>query len=144
MKAKEKKRAMTLRLASAGLILAVALVGMASMNSLAGSEQKKEVSAATQKEVYKAIKTYIHEDLEHKKKFLVLDPRSGQPLALSLDHVHPGVYPHELGYRGCADFKDESGTIYDVDVLVSMDSGQADVTAVWLHKVNGRVVATKP
>lgn len=144
MKAMGIKRPKTLRLASAGLILAVALVGMASVNSFAGAEQKKEVSEVTKKKVYKAIKSYIHEDLGHKKKFLVMDPRSGKPLALMLDHVHPGVYPHERGYRGCADFKDESGTIYDVDVLVSMDSGQADVTAVWLHKVNGKVVATKP
>jgi len=124
------------------LILALALAfGLFPYRSPAGAADGSEVDDATKTRVLRAIETYVREDQALKTKFLVLDPQSGQPLSLAFDHVHSGVHPHEKGYRACVDFKDEAGTLYDVDVVVAVeDDGDDVVRAVWVHKVAGEPV----
>jgi hypothetical protein len=72
---------------------------------------------------------------------LVLDPRSGTPLRLAFDHVHEGVKAHTTGYVACVDFKDASGKIYDVDVVVGSDARR--IQEVFLHKVDGKAITAE-
>ena len=120
------------------LLLAIAIAPTAD----ARPAENDEVDADTKARVLGAIEAYVKEDEALKEKFLVLDPRSDEPLvALSFDHVHAGVHPHEQGYRACVDFTDDAGDLYDVDVVVSLDDQEGStVQKVWLHKVAGEAV----
>lgn len=91
-----------------------------------------------------AIERYVREDAAIKGSFLIVDPRSAQPLALTFDHVHSGVKPDGEGYLACVDFKDTRGRLYDVDVVVKLDGESAKVQAVRLHKVEGQSIAAEP
>lgn len=120
------------------VVLAAPLVLMALAS--ARPAQATEVDEKTKAQVVQAIKAYIEGDLELKKKFLILDPRTGEPLALAYDHVHAGVHPHAQGLRACVDFADASGTVYDVDVVVALGQEAPQVREVFVHKVAGEAV----
>lgn len=91
----------------------------------------------------KTIESYVQNDARVKEAFLVLDPRSGEPIRLTFDHVHEGVEAHDEGYVACVDFKDRTGKVYDVDVVVGKDAGPEQVAKVFLHKVDGEPVTPR-
>lgn len=97
----------------------------------------------TKKETLAAIERYVKEDVELKQAFLIVDPRTGEPLRLTFDYVHQGVKPHAEGYLSCVDFKDAAGRSYDVDVVVARSGGEMKVKEVFLHKVDGTLVSEK-
>lgn len=111
---------------------------------LRAAEPAAEVPAATRDVVLQAIQEYVEQDIARKGKFLVLDPRTGEPLALAFDHVHQGVKPNGDGFLACVDFKSADGAVHDVDVMVDLAGGEARVTGVLLHKVAGQPVEAKP
>jgi hypothetical protein len=84
-----------------------------------------------------AIERYVEHDVAIKKAFLLLDPRSGEVLRLTFDHVHPGVESKGAQQVACVDFHDAAGKVYDVDAVVD---AAGEVTAVYLHKVDGKPV----
>ena len=123
--------------------LSVPMLILLSATSFVGSVSwAQSPDEQTKSRVQAAIEDYVRQDVDLKEKFLLLDPRNGEPLALSFDHVHSGVYEHEAGYRACVDFTDASGTLYDVDIVVSVEDGDSEVREVFLHKVDGEVVQT--
>ena len=101
------------------------------------------VDEETKKETLAAIERYVKKDVELKQSFLIVDPRSGEPLRLSFDYVHQGVKPHAKGYLACVDFKDTAGSVYDVDVVVARSGSEMTVREVFLHKVDGTPVPEK-
>lgn len=70
------------------------------------------------------------------------DPRGEGRLELAFDHVHEGV--HETGggrHVVCVDFKDEAGTLYDIDFYVDERGGATAglvVEDAVVHKVDGK------
>jgi len=112
--------------------------------NLAVSGFAGEVDEATRKQVQGEIKSYVDRDTDVKGRFLILDPRSDEPLALTFDHVHEGVHPHDRGYVACVDFKDRTGKVYDVDFVIGKASGSDSfaVREVHLHKVDGKAVGS--
>lgn len=94
----------------------------------------------TSEAVRDAIERYVRHDVEVKGAFLMLDPRTGEPLELTFDHVHEGVNPKGDDYVACVDFRDASGRLYDVDLVVDLEGEEAEVTDISLHKVDGQAV----
>ena len=115
---------------------------IATIVTAAGAAEAADVDETTKAAVQEAIHAYIEEDLARKETFLILDPRSGEPLSLAFDHVHSGVYPYEQdAYRACVDFMDAADVLYDVDFTVAIDEdGEATVDEIWVHKVGGEAV----
>lgn len=126
-------RLFTIAFATAG---ALALAGPAYTAGAAG-----DVPEATRSQVLATIQEYVERDVALKGSFLIVDPRTGEPLKLAFDHVHQGVKPEGDGYLACVDFKDDTGKVYDVDVVVDVAREEPRVTAVHLHKVGGEAVA---
>ncbi len=106
------------------------------------AETQAEISEATKAQVIEAIESYVERDSRVKEAFLLLDPRSGEPIRLSLDHVHEGVEAHEQGYVACVDFKDGAGRLYDVDIVVGK-SAPMEIAKAFLHKAEGKAVTPK-
>jgi hypothetical protein len=71
--------------------------------------------------------------------YTVRDPRSGLDLDLSLADIHSGAHPVDSGETyHCADFTDDDGSTYDLDLYVGEVDGQQQVVEVLIHKVNGK------
>ncbi|HEX9722794.1 MAG TPA: hypothetical protein VGC53_00760 [Vicinamibacteria bacterium] len=110
--------------------------------ALAGGPQTA-IDETTKAQVLETIEAYVKGDAQVKEAFLILDRRNGEPLRLAFDHMHAGVEPHEEGYAACVDFKDASGTVYDVDIVIERGSDPLRVVKAFLHKVDGKEVASK-
>jgi hypothetical protein len=118
-----------------------ALMVLASPALASGSQTA--IDETTKAQVLEAIETYVEQDAQVKEAFLILDPRTGEPLRLAFDHVHAGVKPHDEGYVACVDFKDSFGKVYDVDIVTKKSSQQFEVAKAFLHKVEGKNVVAK-
>lgn len=123
----------------------LAVLSLASLSSIAhaGEDTKPDVATETREVVLDTIEDYVRRDVDLKEAFLVVDPRTGEPLKLAFDHVHQGVKPRGERYLACVDFRDDAGMLYDVDVVVDLDAERPRVTEVYLHKVDGEAVAAK-
>ncbi len=91
--------------------------------------------------VLASIESYVRQDSAIKGGFLIVDPRTSEPLALTLDHVHSAVKPDGDRYLACVDLKDARGQLFDVDVVVALDGDAPRIETVRLHKVDGKVIA---
>lgn len=119
------------------LLVALTLTALA---GAAPAATQEEPDAATQERVIAAIEDYVRQDVELKETFLIVDPRSGEPLKLAYDHVHEGIHPEGEGaWRACVDFTDAAGTLYDVDVVVELGE-RAEIDRVFVHKVDGEAI----
>ena len=107
------------------------------------SETQAAIDEATKAKVREAIQKYVERDAQLKEAFLILDPRTGEPLRLAFDNVHAGVKPHEKGYVACVDFKDGVGKVYDVDIVVGSRPDRMEVAKVFIHKVEGKAITAK-
>lgn len=90
-------------------------------------------------QVRATIEGFVNRDVGLREAFFLRDPRDGSVLELTFDHVHETV--HAVGDSSryaCADFMDQEGNVYDVDVYVR--TADADVVRLVLHKVNGQTV----
>lgn len=107
--------------------------------ALAG-EGPGPIDEETKIQVREEIERYVKRDIRLKESFFILDRRTGEPLRLTFDYVHEGVKPHAQGYVSCVDFKDRSGRVYDVDLVVGGEGKNMVVREVFLHKVDGKPV----
>lgn len=123
--------------------LAVLVLGSLASSTHAGEGTKSDIAPETREVVLDTIEDYVRHDIAVKEAFLVVDPRTGEPLRLTLDHVHQGVKPRGERYLACVDFQDDAGTIHDVDVVVDLDAERPRVIDVYLHKVDGETVAAE-
>ena len=113
------------------------------LSALGLARGQTAIDEKTKKQARAAIEDYVKKDVELKQSFLLVDPRSGKPLQLTFDYVHGGVKPHAEGLLACVDFKDATGNVYDVDVVVASAGGEMAVKKVFLHKVDGEPVTAK-
>lgn len=72
-------------------------------------------------------------------KLQILDTRSGEVRALTFVSLHDAVHRTGDGSAyACADFKDDSGRLYDVDVYVRAEDGGYRLNELVLHKAEGK------
>jgi len=98
-------------------------------------------ASLTMEQLAQAIQDYVAEDAQAKGGyFLVFDPVTKQPLALTLDRVHEERLSGLGGgvYFACADFTSLDGTAYDVDVFMREEKAGLETTEVHVHKVDGK------
>jgi hypothetical protein len=71
-------------------------------------------------------------------ELLHYDPVAGELRRLRLEELHSGIVKKGEFYVSCADFRDESGTLVDVDFLV-LDMGDSfHVNQAIVHAVDGK------
>lgn len=108
------------------------------------AEEAPKLSDEQRRAVLESIERYVEEDSAIKGRFLVVDPRTSAPIALTFDHVHDAVKPEGSQYLACVDLKDARGQLYDVDVVVALEGGSPRIAEVRLHKVDGKAIAAAP
>src|SRR5713101_6348828 len=92
------------------LLAACTLLVVAAAGPLRGAEAAA-VPAAAATRVKAVIERYVEHDVAVKKAFLLLDPRTGEALRLTFDHVHPGAETKGSQQVACVDFKDAAGKV---------------------------------
>ena len=100
-----------------------------SANAQGTKEDERSIRAAIASELDSSIRD---------GKLEILDPRSGEIRALTLVNLHDAVHRTGDGSAyACADFKDESGRLYDVDVYVRHEDAGYRLTEFVFHKIDG-------
>lgn len=70
-------------------------------------------------------------------KYVVYDAVAGKLRKLTFDKVHEGIMKNHGFYVSCADFVDDHGGRYDLDLLVVDKGGSFQVLETVVHAVNG-------
>lgn len=120
-----------------GLLLPFLMLLPATM-SLA--QQQKAADEEKVKEIKVAIENYIKNDLDLKGAFFLSGPKEEKVVKLTFDELHKSVgYAQDGSPFVCADFRDDQGRMYDVDVYVNKADGKWTVKKLLIHKVDGQV-----
>ena len=84
------------------------------------------VNPLTKDDLAKAIADYVKSQSDKNEKFIVEDPKTGENLELTLLKVHKkrlsGVGDNL--YFACADFKNQDGKVYDLDVFMEGETAE--------------------
>ena len=97
--------------------------------------------AVTKEALAVAITSFVNADSKLKGGFfMVYDPVSEAPLLLTLTKVHEDKLAllSETLFFVCADFKEASGKIYDLDFFMTSDDGGLVVSEVIVHKQDNK------
>ena len=87
-----------------------------------------------------AIESFVEADITLRGAFLVIDPSTNEVLKLTLEKVHKERLSHVSNniYFACADFYEDSGKIYDLDIfLQGNNTDNLTVTEISVHKEDG-------
>ncbi|MEK9142902.1 MAG: hypothetical protein AAB308_17755 [Nitrospirota bacterium] len=99
------------------------------------AEQRIEVQ--TQANVMSALKSHI-EGNSVDGKYIIYDAVVGKLKKLKFDKVHEGMMKNHGFYVSCADFVDDDGSKYDLDLLVADKGGSFQVVETVVHAINGK------
>ena len=84
------------------------------------------VNPLTKDDLAKAVADYVKSQSDKNEKFIVEDPETGENLELTLLKVHKkrlsGVGDNL--YFACADFKNQDGKVYDLDVFMEGETAE--------------------
>lgn len=122
---------MTRRVAATAVVL---LGGWLMQAPLAAQSNKPDPA-----KVRAAIERYVQQETKLKGGFFVRDPQENQVRDLTFDLVHQDIEakPGNLQVV-CVDFQDRAKNRLDLDFsLKPTASGDLEVTAIKIHKVNG-------
>ena len=125
-------------------VLTLTIVAVLCSAAPSFAQAAPKLTEEQRKAVLESIQRYVKQDSAIKGGFLLIDPRSSEPIALTFDHVHSAVKPEGNRYLACVDLKDARGQLFDVDVVVALESDAPRVEAVRVHKVDGKVIAAEP
>jgi hypothetical protein len=118
------------RLSAVVLALYVVLGGV----GVGAAEQS--IESQTQERVMSVLKSHV-EGNSVDGKYVIYDAEAGKLKKLKFDKVHEGLMKNHGFYVSCADFVDDDGNKYDLDLLVADKSGSFQVVETVVHAVNG-------
>jgi hypothetical protein len=88
-----------------------------------------------------AIKTAMGQHVQAntlKANYIIYDNQKGELKKLTLDNIHEGIVRKGDFFVSCADFKDASGKLYDLDFLVAKQGDDYRVIQALVHAVDGK------
>jgi len=94
------------------------------------------IKGQTRTGIQSAMKSHIDENVFN-GKYLVYDAVEGKLKQLTLKKLHEGIVKKAEYYVSCADFVDNQGNLYDLDLLVVQQSGDFRVLETVVHSING-------
>ncbi len=95
------------------------------------------IQGDTRQGIHAAMKAFVSGQQSEDGSMLHYDPVEGKLLKLTLVELHEGIVGKGHFYVSCADFKDESGTVHDLDFLVVPTKDGFRVNQAIVHKVGG-------
>lgn len=115
-------------------IIAFAIV--LGFSTLSFGADDPSITGNTREGIQSAMKSHIDENVFN-GKYLVYDAVEGKLKQLTLKKLHEGIAKKADYYVSCADFVDNQGNLYDLDLLVVQQSGDFRVLETVVHSING-------
>ena len=115
-------------------VIALALVLGIGVTSFAGDDPS--IKGKTREGIQSAMKSHIDANLVG-GRYVIYDAVAGKLKKLKFDKVHEGIVKNAGFYVSCADFVDERGNKYDLDLLVVEKGGDFRVLETVVHAING-------
>jgi hypothetical protein len=115
-------------------IVAFAIVLGASTLGFGGDDPS--ITGDTRKGIQAAMKSHIDENTVN-DRYIIYDAVTGELKKLKFDSVHKGIMKKADFYVSCADFIDDGGNKYDLDLLVVEKDGGFRAMDTIVHSING-------
>lgn len=115
-------------------ILALALFFGLCGVSFGGDDQG--IKGQTREGIQSAMKSHIDGNIVG-GKYVIYDAVEGKLRKLKFDRMHEGIVKKDGFYVSCADFVDDGGNKYDLDLLVVDKEGNFQVLETVVHAING-------
>lgn len=117
-----------------GIILVV-VMALTSLPALAGDDSS--IQGKLREEIKMAMRHLIERNTVN-DVYRLYDPIKGKLLQLQLVKLHEGIVKKGDYFVSCADFKDASGHLVDLDFLVLQDGKKMIATQAIIHKADGK------
>ncbi len=95
------------------------------------------ITGDTRKGIQTAMKSHIDENTVN-GRYIIYDAVTGALKKLKFDRVHKGIVKKADFYVSCADFIDDGGNKYDLDLLVVKKDGDFRAMDTIVHSINGK------
>ncbi len=95
------------------------------------------ITGDTRKDIQAAMKSHIDENTVN-GRYIIYDAVTGELKKLKFDKVHKGIVKKADFYVSCADFIDDGGNKYDLDLLVVKKDGDFRAVDTIVHSINGK------
>lgn len=116
-------------------IIALAMVLVSSAISFGADDPS--ITGDTRKGIQAAMKSHIDENTVS-GRYIIYDAVTGELKKLKFDKVHKGIVKKADFYVSCADFIDDGGNKYDLDLLVVKKDGDFRAMDTIVHSINGK------
>ncbi len=116
-------------------IIALAIVLVFSAISFGADDPS--ITGDTRKGIQAAMKSHIDENSVG-GRYVIYDAVTGELKKLKFDRVHDGIVKKADFYVSCADFVDDQGNKYDLDLLVVKKDGDFQAMETIVHSINGK------
>lgn len=116
-------------------IIALAMVLVSSAISFGADDPS--ITGDTRKGIQAAMKSHIDENTVN-GRYIIYDAVTGELKKLKFDKVHKGIVKKADFYVSCADFIDDGGNKYDLDLLVVKKDGDFRAVDTIVHSINGK------
>ena len=116
------------------LLIASAMILAFSAFSAGGDDPS--IKGQARKAIQSAMQSHIDENIVD-DKFVIYDAVEGELKRLKFKRVHEGIMKKADFFVSCADFVDEQGNEYDLDLLVVEKDGKFRVLETVVHSING-------
>jgi len=116
-------------------IIALAIVLVSSAISFGADDPS--ITGDTRKGIQAVMKSHIDENSVG-GRYVIYDAVTGELKKLKFDRVHKGIVEKADFYVSCADFVDDQGNKYDLDLLVVKKDGDFQAMETIVHSINGK------
>ncbi len=115
------------------LLAFLIVLGLGAVSSAADDPS---IKGKTREGIQSAMKSHIDGNIVD-GKYVIYDAVAGKLKKLKLDKLHEGIMKKADFYVSCADFVDDGGNKYDLDLLVVDKGGGFRVLETVVHAING-------
>lgn len=118
----------------------VQIIGLVMMvlgfSAVSFAAEDPSITDDTRKDIQSAMKSHIDQNVVN-GRYVIYDAVEGRLKMLKFDQVHEGIVKKADFYVSCADFVDEKGKKYDLDLLVAAYKGSFHVLETIVHSIDG-------
>lgn len=118
------------------LIAGTILLLITGLTLPAAAADDPSIKGDLRKNIHSAMNSHI-ESNTFDGDYIIYDAVEGKLLELEFKDLHSGIVKKGDFYVSCADFKDDEGTLYDIDFLVVEKQGQLMVIEALVHSAGG-------
>ena len=117
-------------------ILLIASAMVLGFSAFSAGADDPSIKGQARKAIQSAMQSHIDENIVD-GKYVIYDAVEGELKRLEFKKVHEGIVKKADFFVSCADFVDEEGNEYDLDLLVVKKDNKFWVLETVVHSING-------